>query len=602
MLAESVAGELIESEIEIRSGRGERLRRRDRAPARGARAAVPARRRARRAARRHRHAPVEPLAGAADHRHRALPARGRGPPVRRLAQQHVLACTCTWASAAPTARCAVCDRLRPVLPELLALSANSPFLDGRDSGPALRAHADLHQELPALRHPRAVRRLDGVRRLRGLPDRAPTRSSSRPRSGGACGRTTRSARSSCGSATPRRAPTTRPRWQALITACIAQAALDEDEGVPFERPAAAADRGELLARDPLRARRQADRPRRAREEFPAAAVARAAARVDRARRAPRSASTRRCRRENGAQRQRRALEQGRLDRGGLRGRGGGDPAHLRGRGGERVSEPSAARSCRSVADVLVSTDGVRWSTWRGIRPDRGGAQATPAQAKEAIDAARALLPLCPEEAVGADQGRALPGADAVREGDADAGRPPQPRADEAEAARRGALEDLDAARLVIGVFGGSGFYRFLDDVEEVPVATPYGPPVGAGPRRARSRAPRWRSCRATATSTRCRRTGSTTAPTSGRCRRWGSRRIVGPSRLRLAQAGAPPGHVRDLRPVRRPHPGAREHLLRRAADHPRVRRRPVLRRPRRDARRERARSWTSRWSRAARWS
>jgi glutamate---cysteine ligase / carboxylate-amine ligase len=29
---------------------------------------------------------------------------------------------------------AVCDRLRPVLPEVLAISANSPFLDGRDSG------------------------------------------------------------------------------------------------------------------------------------------------------------------------------------------------------------------------------------------------------------------------------------------------------------------------------------------------------------------------------------------------------------------------------------------------------------------------------------
>jgi 5'-methylthioadenosine phosphorylase len=29
---------------------------------------------------------------------------------------------------------------------------------------------------------------------------------------------------------------------------------------------------------------------------------------------------------------------------------------------------------------------------------------------------------------------------------------------------------------VIGVFGGSGFYRFLDDFEEVPLATPYGPP------------------------------------------------------------------------------------------------------------------------------
>src|SRR6476660_8366807 len=29
---------------------------------------------------------------------------------------------------------AVCDRLRPRMPELLAISANSPFLDGRDSG------------------------------------------------------------------------------------------------------------------------------------------------------------------------------------------------------------------------------------------------------------------------------------------------------------------------------------------------------------------------------------------------------------------------------------------------------------------------------------
>ena len=29
---------------------------------------------------------------------------------------------------------------------------------------------------------------------------------------------------------------------------------------------------------------------------------------------------------------------------------------------------------------------------------------------------------------------------------------------------------------MIGVFGGTGFYRFLDDVEEVPLATPYGPP------------------------------------------------------------------------------------------------------------------------------
>ena len=28
----------------------------------------------------------------------------------------------------------------------------------------------------------------------------------------------------------------------------------------------------------------------------------------------------------------------------------------------------------------------------------------------------------------------------------------------------------------VGIFGGSGFYKFLDEVEEVAVATPYGPP------------------------------------------------------------------------------------------------------------------------------
>ena len=35
---------------------------------------------------------------------------------------------------------------------------------------------------------------------------------------------------------------------------------------------------------------------------------------------------------------------------------------------------------------------------------------------------------------------------------------------------------MDASRQLVGIFGGSGFYRFLDDVEEVAVDTPYGPP------------------------------------------------------------------------------------------------------------------------------
>jgi 5'-methylthioadenosine phosphorylase len=34
----------------------------------------------------------------------------------------------------------------------------------------------------------------------------------------------------------------------------------------------------------------------------------------------------------------------------------------------------------------------------------------------------------------------------------------------------------DDSPTTVGVFGGSGFYKFLDDVEEVAIATPYGPP------------------------------------------------------------------------------------------------------------------------------
>ena len=51
-----------------------------------------------------------------------------------------------------------------------------------------------------------------------------------------------------------------------------------------------------------------------------------------------------------------------------------------------------------VADVLVSTT-ASLVNLAGIRLTERE-QLDPAQAKEAIDAARALLPLCPEEAVG----------------------------------------------------------------------------------------------------------------------------------------------------------------------------------------------------------
>ena len=108
------------------------------------------------------------------------------------------------------------------------------------------------------------------------------------------------------------------------------------------------------------------------------------------------------------------------------------------------------------------------------------------QARQGIEAVRALLPLCPQEELG-------PVKDAVsqlqmiyvRETGGGGGEAPAPGAEpqqpgepaaarSAEAGR--AIADLDASGQLVGVFGGSGFYRFLDDVEEVALDTPYGPP------------------------------------------------------------------------------------------------------------------------------
>ena len=133
----------------------------------------------------------------------------------------------------------------------------------------------------------------------------------------------------------------------------------------------------------------------------------------------------------------------------------------------------------------------------------------PAEAQKAIDAARHMLPLVPEEAKppiqnALDQIQML----YVRES-------PARRRTAAQGGAAAAVEDLDAG-LVIGIFGGSGFYRFLDDIDRGAGRHALRPAVGTGPRRARSRAPTWRSCRATATSTRSLLTASTTGRTSGR--------------------------------------------------------------------------------------
>ena len=133
VLADSVSGELISSEIEIRSGRNENLL-----------AANGAQRERRRR-----------LFALASQRGIALGSTGTHPWADYRDQQiidteHYRRVEeglkyVAWRNNAfslhvhvgvrgPDRAVQVCDRLRPVLPLLLAISANSPFLDGQDSG------------------------------------------------------------------------------------------------------------------------------------------------------------------------------------------------------------------------------------------------------------------------------------------------------------------------------------------------------------------------------------------------------------------------------------------------------------------------------------
>ena len=133
VLSDAVAGELISSEIEIRSGRGEDL-----AHARALQ--QEARRR---------------LFALADAHGVALASTGTHP-LSDYREQHIIDTDhyhrvedglkyVAWRNNTFALQVHVgvrgadravkaCDRLRPVLPVLLAISANSPFIDGRDSG------------------------------------------------------------------------------------------------------------------------------------------------------------------------------------------------------------------------------------------------------------------------------------------------------------------------------------------------------------------------------------------------------------------------------------------------------------------------------------
>ena len=99
---------------------------------REARSAVRAGGAPRRRAGRHRHAPVEPLAGAGDHRHRALP-RGDWRSSTWPGGTTRSACTCTRGRERGRAGDRVCDRLRAVCRAARDLGQLA-FLDGRHSG------------------------------------------------------------------------------------------------------------------------------------------------------------------------------------------------------------------------------------------------------------------------------------------------------------------------------------------------------------------------------------------------------------------------------------------------------------------------------------
>ncbi len=132
---------------------------------------------------------------------------------------------------------AVCDRLRRWMPELLALSANSPFLDGRHSGLHSARSQIFTKSFPRCGIPDSfgsweayAAYIDFLKRSRSISEFTEVWWSVRPHhSYGTVEMRICDAQSSGADSTG---------LAALITACVAQAALDHDEGRPrFDPPA-----------------------------------------------------------------------------------------------------------------------------------------------------------------------------------------------------------------------------------------------------------------------------------------------------------------------------------------------------------------------------
>jgi glutamate---cysteine ligase / carboxylate-amine ligase len=126
----------------------------------------------------------------------------------------------------------VCDRLRPVLPVLLAISANSPFLDGRDSGLHSARTQTFTKSFPRCGVPDVFGEwdafadyIDFLIQTRSIVEYTQVWWSIRPHF--AFG--TVEVRICDAQPTA----TESDGLAALIVACVAQAARDVDEGVPF---------------------------------------------------------------------------------------------------------------------------------------------------------------------------------------------------------------------------------------------------------------------------------------------------------------------------------------------------------------------------------
>jgi glutamate---cysteine ligase / carboxylate-amine ligase len=234
VLASAVAGELIESEIEIRSGRGETF------------ADADARQREARGR----------LFRLAAERGALLGATGTHPSSpwqdqRIIDTEHYRRVEdglkyVAWRNntfslhvhvgvRGADRAIAVCDRLRPLLPELLAVSASSPFLDGRDSGLHSARSQIFTKSFPRCGVPDPfgsfgsyASYVDLLVRTNSIVEHTQLWWSVRPHH-------------SFGTVEVRICDA-QPRAEdssalaGLIVACVAQAAIDHDEGVGFEDP------------------------------------------------------------------------------------------------------------------------------------------------------------------------------------------------------------------------------------------------------------------------------------------------------------------------------------------------------------------------------